>query len=112
MPFGPCIGRWVGGLERGERGGLNELLDVYGFGWKGGWVGGWDVPVGCSVQGSNAVFVRGVDIAGWVTEELLCGEVGGWVGVQMSRRREVGGKRRRRGRRRRRRREVGGWVGG
>ena len=35
-------GGWVGGcwLDRGGRGGSNELLWV-GIGWVGGWVGGW-----------------------------------------------------------------------
>ena len=42
------MGGWVGGLDRGERGGSNALLWVGGKrrrkegGWAGGgWVGGW-----------------------------------------------------------------------
>ena len=34
-----AVGGWVGGLGRGERGGLNEVLDLYGW-WMGRWVGG------------------------------------------------------------------------
>ena len=43
------MGWWVGGLGRGGRGGLNELLCAWGGWvesatvcvWVGGWVGGW-----------------------------------------------------------------------
>ena len=61
------VGGWVGGLDRGGRGGWNELLLWVSGGWVGrieedeavgmscccgslvgrwigGWVGGWDVP--------------------------------------------------------------------
>ena len=52
LPIAVCCGGWVGGLGRGEGGGLNEVLEsmdgwliIQGErergGWVGGWVGGW-----------------------------------------------------------------------
>ena len=35
------VGGWVGGLDRGEGGGSNELLYALGVRWMDGWMGGW-----------------------------------------------------------------------
>ena len=60
IPTYRWVGGWVGGwvveLDRGERGGSNEL----GFGWVGGWVGGW-VERGAEVYW----------VGGWVSTSFI-----------------------------------------
>ena len=74
----------MGGLGRGEEGGLNEVLESMG-GWVGGWVGRTCIGMKDgflsseeSGQGSCLDFGRGGD-ALWVGGSGWVG-VGGWVG--------------------------------